>query len=57
MELFLLIIKPTVFCFSLFPNREVMGSQAQEVSKGCLGKKVMKVLEDSLALQALLAYR
>ncbi|OWK51676.1 Collagen alpha-1(XI) chain [Lonchura striata] len=36
---------------------EVMESQAQEVSKGCLGKKVMKVLEASLGPQALLAYR
>lgn len=34
-----------------------MESQAQEVSKGCLGKKVMKVLEASLGPPALLAYR
>lgn len=40
------------FCFLLFPNREVMGSRAQEVSKGCLGKKVTKDLEASLAPQA-----
>lgn len=58
MELFLLVLPDLwQFCSSLFPNREVMESQAQEVSKGCLGKKVMKVLEASLALQALLAYR
>lgn len=34
-----------------------MESQVPEVNKACLGRKVMKVLEVSLVLQALLVFR